>query len=194
MRKPKLGPARRARQVGVVLLTVLGLGLLGLAGSGSASAGTRAYCGLTWGSLPETAESYAGPPVVAARAGRHTCWDRMVFDLRGAPPGYDVRYVSLVRQDGSGAPVPVAGGATLQIHIHAPAYDANYRATLPVRAGASYPAVAGFRTFRQSRYAGSFEGRTTFALGVRARLPFRVFTLPGPGSGSRLVVDVAHFW
>jgi len=29
---------------------------------------------------------------------------------------------------------------------------------------------------------------------VRARLPFRVLTLDGPGSGSRLVVDVAHYW
>ena len=40
--------------------------------------------------------------------------------------------------------------------------------------------------------AGSFEGQTTIGLGVRARLPFRVFVLAGPGSGSRLVVDVAH--
>jgi hypothetical protein len=42
--------------------------------------------------------------------------------------------------------------------------------------------------------AGSFEGYTSLGLGVRARLPFQVFTLDGPGSGSRLVVDVAHFW
>jgi len=25
-------------------------------------------------------------------------------------------------------------------------------------------------------------------------LPFKVYTLDGPGSGSRLVVDVAHYW
>jgi hypothetical protein len=31
-------------------------------------------------------------------------------------------------------------------------------------------------------------------LGVRARLPFRVFKLDGPGEGSRLVIDVAHQW
>ena len=30
--------------------------------------------------------------------------------------------------------------------------------------------------------------------GVRARLPFRAFVLPGPGTGSRLVVDVGHQW
>ncbi|MDQ1596268.1 MAG: hypothetical protein QOH40_2824, partial [Arthrobacter pascens] len=40
----------------------------------------------------------------------------------------------------------------------------------------------------------SFEGYTTLGLGVRARLPFKVFTLAGPGSGSRLVIDVAHHW
>jgi hypothetical protein len=42
--------------------------------------------------------------------------------------------------------------------------------------------------------AGSFEGQTTIGLGVRARLPFRVFTLDGPGNGSRIVIDVAHHW
>jgi hypothetical protein len=49
--------------------------------------------------------------------------------------------------------------------------------------------VTGFSTFRQVAWAGSFEGQTTVGLGVRARLPFRVFTLPG-----RVVVDVAHVW
>ncbi len=43
-------------------------------------------------------------------------------------------------------------------------------------------------------WAGSFEGQTTVGLGVRARLPFRVFTLEGPGDGSRIVVDVARYW
>jgi len=43
-------------------------------------------------------------------------------------------------------------------------------------------------------YAGSFEATTTVGLGVRARLPFRVFVLAGPATGSRLVIDVAHRW
>ena len=55
-------------------------------------------------------------------------------------------------------------------------------------------AVGGFTTFRQVAYAGSFEGQTSFALGVRARLPMRAFILAGPGTGQRLVVDVAHRW
>ena len=46
----------------------------------------------------------------------------------------------------------------------------------------------------QVAMVGSYEGRTTFGVGVRARLPMRVFTLDGPGTGSRLVIDVAHRW
>ena len=49
--------------------------------------------------------------------------------------------------------------------------------------------LVGYRTFRSTRYGGSFEAITQFGLGVRARLPFRVFRLP-----DRLVVDVAHHW
>jgi hypothetical protein len=49
-------------------------------------------------------------------------------------------------------------------------------------------------TFRQVVFDGTFEGQTQIGLGVRARLPFRVFTLAGPGGGSRLVIDVAHRW
>lgn len=55
-------------------------------------------------------------------------------------------------------------------------------------------AVGGYDTFRQVAFLGTFEGETQIGLGVRARLPFRVFTLTGPGAGSRLVVDVAHRW
>jgi hypothetical protein len=54
--------------------------------------------------------------------------------------------------------------------------------------------VSGFTTFRQVAWAGSFEGQSNIGLGVRARLPFRVFTLDGPGTASRLVIDVAHQW
>jgi hypothetical protein len=54
--------------------------------------------------------------------------------------------------------------------------------------------VTGYRTFRQVAFLGTFEGYTTIGLGVRARLPFRVQVLAGPGAGSRLVIDVGHRW
>ncbi len=122
-------------------------------------------------------------PVVGVRTGRHACFDRLVVDLQGRAPGYDVRYVGTVTRDGSGFPVPLKGGAKLQIIMRAPSER-------PFKA----PDVRGYDTFRQVAYAGSFEGQTTVGVGVRARLPFRVTTVAGPGSNSRLVVDVAHHW
>ena len=60
------------------------------------------------------------------RAGRHACFDRLVVDLGGQDVrfgSYDVRYVPLVHADGSGAAVPLRGGADLQVVLRAPAYD-----------------------------------------------------------------------
>ena len=128
--------------------------------------------------------------VHGVRAGRHACFDRLVLDMTGRAPGFDVRYVTTVRSDGSGFPVPVAGGARLAVVAHKGA------TSVP-----TMPSVAGFTTFRQVKWAGSFEGygrtcaATTIALGVRARLPHRVFTLYDASTNrSRLVVDVAHRW
>lgn len=138
--------------------------------------------------------------MVGARVGRHACFDRLVIDLGGKPAGgYLVRYTSGVHADGSGEHVPVTGGAILEVTARAPAHDANYRATVPWRVGTHIVtpeqfSAGGFQTFRDLVYAGSFEGETTFGRGVRARLPFRAFTLDGPGGGSRLVIDVAHRW
>ncbi|HWH28155.1 MAG TPA: hypothetical protein VNU26_04190, partial [Mycobacteriales bacterium] len=78
--------------------------------------------------------------------------------------------------------------------VNAPAHDASYRPTYVPADRRQLVDVAGWRTFRQVAWAGSYEGYTSLGLGVRARLPFRVFVLDGPGDGSRLVVDVAHRW
>ncbi|GAA0626860.1 hypothetical protein HPO96_36305 [Kribbella sandramycini] len=140
-------------------------------------------CPTGWGSLPEANARMVQSPAVAVRSGRHACFDRLVVDIRGRAPGYDVRYVADVTQDGSGHVVPLRGGAKLQLVVRAPS-DRHLKA----------PDVRGYDTFRQIAYAGSFEGQTTVGVGVRARLPFRVTTVAGPGANTRLVVDVAHRW
>jgi hypothetical protein len=160
------------------------------------SVGAAPYCGITWGSLDKSASAGGGGLVTNLRAGQHECWDRLVFDL-DAPgaAGYDVRYVPVVTEDGSGDPVPLAGGAFLQIAVFAPDFDPNTGVPTYQPADRFHAVnVTGFQTFRQVFYGGSFEGVTTAGLGVRARLPFRVFVLAGPGNGSRLVIDVAHRW
>ncbi|SFI52265.1 AMIN-like domain-containing (lipo)protein [Microbacterium saccharophilum] len=172
---------------------LLGAGFLVSAGPAATAA---PYCGITWGSLAEShLIGTMDASLTGVRAGRHACFDRLVIDVRGDIHGYDVRYVTEVRTDASGVPVPVRGAADLQIVAFAPDHDVD-------TGGLTYrPAdkrelvdVAGYSTFRQAAWAGSNEGQSTIALGVRARLPFRTFILDGPGTGSRLVVDVAHRW
>jgi hypothetical protein len=156
-------------------------------------ASTTPYCGIRWGSLAKQATAYTAAPITNVRSGRHDCFDRLVVDLAGAAGGYRVEYVAQVVEDGSGEPVALAGGAFLNVVVHAPAYGADGPTYEPADP-AHVVNVAGYRTFRQVAWAGSFEGQTTLGLGVRARLPFRVFRLSGPGSGSRVVIDVAHRW
>ena len=166
--------------------------------SAAVSQTDRPYCGIYWGSLAE----HSGPAQTTSgkitwiknvRTGRHRCFDRLVVDLRGSAPGYSVRYVNQVRTDGAGVVVPLRGGAKLRVIVRAPAYTPSYRPTYTPLHPSDIVDVTGYRTFRQVAWAGSFEGQSTIGLGVRARLPFRVFTLQDKSS-SRLVVDVAHRW
>ncbi|WP_434992883.1 AMIN-like domain-containing (lipo)protein [Arthrobacter sp. Ld5] len=165
---------------------------LGLAGGPPASA---AYCGITWGSTAKVATSTNNPaPITNVRAGRHVCFDRMVVDVRGRAAGYNVRYVPQYTGIASGLPIPLRGGARLSVTVVAPAYNSAGQPTYRPANPRELVNVAGYCTFRQVALGGSFEGRTSFGLGVRARLPMRVFVLPGPGAGSRVVIDVAHRW
>ena len=177
------------------IITVLGgllVVVLSLLAAPTASAAP--YCGIRWGSLPERASSTETAPLVDVRAGQHACFDRLVLDFAGDADGYSVRYVSTVTMDGSGQAVPLRGGADLEVVAIAPAYDHDGDLTYRPDNRRELVSVSGWRTFRQVAWAGTFEGQTTIGLGVRARLPFRVFTLDGPGDGSRLVIDVAHRW
>lgn len=153
-----------------------------------AATASAPYCGLYWGSLPKRSTSMTTGKVEDVRSGRHTCFDRVVFDI--APGhgkvGYSVRYVSQVTSPGSGLPVSVSGGARIQITVNAPATK-----RVPSTGVVNY---WNWSTFRQLKWVGSFEGYTDFGLGVRARLPMRAFVLQDTDGGQRLVVDVAHRW
>lgn len=171
----------------VLLLAVLAAMFGVVLPAGTAAAAP--YCGITWGSLPKSANPTTVSELVNIRSGRHDCYDRLVFDTNGSVNGYWVSYVDVVTHDPTGDPVPLRGGARLSVTVQAPSYDENGNLTYNPANRSELVNVAGYQTFRQVAWAGSFEGSTTVGLGVRARLPFRVFTLPG-----RVVVDVAHFW
>ena len=183
----------------IALLAVVASTLV-VAGAPTATAHTAPYCGIRWGSLAKLAPEMTGAPVVGVRVGRHACFDRFVVDVGGMPrAGYWVGYTDRFATVGEGEPVSVAGGAILTINARATGRGADGSPALSWRAGHHIVtpgqfAAGGFRTFRDLAFGGSYEGETDFGLGVRARLPFRVFQLDGPGGGSRLVIDVAHKW
>ncbi len=153
----------------------------------SATAATSPYCGISWGSLQKSSTPMTQRAVTNVRSGQHPCFDRLVIDLgQGAGTvGYTVRYVNSVMGP-SGLPVAVNGGAKLQVTVNAPATK-----QVPSSGVVNY---SSWNTFKQLKWVSSFEGYTDFALGVRARLPMRVFTLSNADGGQRLVIDVANRW
>ncbi|HEY0620214.1 MAG TPA: hypothetical protein VGD15_21590 [Kribbella sp.] len=189
----------------MMLLGLAGLAVALIAPVSAAQAQAAPYCGVTWGSLDKNGgsyETYLG--LRRVRAGQHACFDRLVIDLAGDLPAYySVGYVDQVRSpEGSSPPqvgpaargtvIPTRGGARLAIFVSAQLFSDGqliYRPADP----AELVNVTGWQTFRQVAFGAHAYG-ATIGLGVRARLPYRVFTLPGPGHGSRLVIDVAHRW
>jgi hypothetical protein len=187
------GASRRLLLAATLTFTLIGASAA-TAGA-AAGAATAPFCGITWGSLPAAQGDLSPAPLLDLRTGQHDCYDRVVFDFDGAASGYRVRYADNVFSQGRGAVLNVAGGAKLDVTLLEPANDVETGAvTFPHAAGDHLANVAGDRTLRDVVYGGSFEGYTTVGIGVRARLPFRVLTLAGPGGHSRIVIDVAHRW
>lgn len=181
----KRSPIRRT----LIAAALAATALLGSVVAVAAASPAAPSCGITWGSLDKTSGTFSTAAVLDTRTGQHDCYDRLVFDLHGPVTGYTAGYVDQVSMPSSGLPLNVAGGARLSVVLMvdgSPIY--------PFGAGDHVANVAGYRTLRDVVFGGSFEGYTTFGVGVRARLPFRVFALAGPGDHSRIVVDVAHRW
>jgi hypothetical protein len=155
--------------------------------SGTTAAAASPYCGITWGSGNKAAGSLSQASLLTVRTGRHDCYDRVVFEFTGTAKGYRVAYKEAFTQ-ATGQPLSpyTAGGAVIEVVLLEPS-------TL-YGTGQHVANVFGYNTLRDVVAGGSFEGYTTFAVGVRARLPYRVFTLNGPDTHSRIVIDVAHYW
>jgi hypothetical protein len=51
--------------------------------------------------------------------------------------------------------------------------------------------LAGWSSLRAVTFAGSFEGQTTMAVGVRERLPFRILVTSERGL-KHVVLDIGH--
>ncbi|MGW0590766.1 AMIN-like domain-containing (lipo)protein [Streptosporangium sp. NPDC002607] len=128
----------------------------------------------------------ASPAVTGARFGRHQGFDRVVIDLNGDVPGYTVRWVPELVQDGSGDRVDVEGGAYLQLTM-SPAI-AHTEAGKPTWTGGPiFQAQLG--NVQSVVKTGDFEGVVSVGIVLDRRAPFRVLEQKNP---NRLVIDVAH--
>ena len=123
--------------------------------------------------------------------GRHEGYDRVVFQFRGeGVPAYRVQYMEPpLKEDGSGNPVDVAGNAFVVVRMEpASGFDLNTgEGTLvykgPKRIDGS---AAGTSVVQEVVRTGDFEAVLSWAIGLEAKVDFRVTTAASP---SRLIVD-----
>jgi hypothetical protein len=160
------------------MCTFLTLGTLASAQARPLTGGTAPYCGIYWGSLAKSVGSRIGDqiPISSVRTGVHTCFDRVVVDLAGPQP---LAVASYVYGSTNSLQVTVWGWW---------GFDVPVGPTPPVNI---VPGLTAVRSI-SARPVGSY-GQDVF-ITTRGRLPFRLFTLAGPGGGSRVVIDIAHRW
>jgi hypothetical protein len=146
---------------------------------------------LAWRTAPLTVvHTPAVPPVpvvTGIRPGRHPeCrYDRITFDITGAKPGYEIRYVAATTTDWSGDPVTVPGGGTnfLLITFHpAQGHTDTGTGTIPTTS-----AALGYQMLKGYVVTGDFEGHLTVALGLAGTVQVRAGELSG-----RIYLDVAY--
>jgi hypothetical protein len=118
----------------------------------------------------------------------HDTYDRVVFQFRNGVPGYHVEYVEPpLREDGSGNVVKLEGDAFVVVRMEpASGFDLSVPEGELVYTGPRRIAGNGTSVVRQVVRTGDFEAVLTWAVGLDARVPFRVLTLEDP---ARIVVD-----
>ncbi|MDO9443715.1 MAG: hypothetical protein Q7K37_00205 [Dehalococcoidia bacterium] len=119
------------------------------------------------------------------RAASHAGYDRFVVEFEeDVIPTYAVEYVTDTQFTcGQGAPVTVAGNATLRLHLtNARIHNEAGQMTIPTRTLAP-----GLPAIKEAREICGFEGHVTWLLGLQAERPFRMFILQNP---ARIVIDI----
>ena len=157
---------RTAVLSGLALAGLVGLGLPALAGASHAPAGTSR--------------------ITAIRTATHPGFDRLVFELSGKlPTSTVVQWAPRITQDGSGATVPAAGNAFLQIGLSGvTGYSSSHQSTF-----GALRRSTGNENLNQLVHAGEFEGMVSFGAATMARTYYSVQKLTNP---SRVVIDIGN--
>ena len=121
--------------------------------------------------------------------GSHDGYDRVVFQFRNGLPGYRVEYAEPpLREDGSGDVVDLDGNAFVVVRMEpASGFDLSVPEGELIYTGPRRLPGAG-ESVQEVVRTGDFEALLTWAVGLEARVPYRVLTLEEP---ARIVVDFA---
>lgn len=129
--------------------------------------------------------------VMSVRVGQHACFDQVTFDIKTTSPvGSHFDYTDTPMSAGSGhSPYPpIAGGAVLQGSVFAPGYDLR-------ETGASHSYgpeyFEGWKALREVRFDVSFEGQTSFYIGVFQDNAFRMRSWQD-GDVRKIIIQIAH--
>ena len=129
----------------------------------------------------------AAPILRDVRIGQHEDFDRIVFefDSEGLPQ-WHVAYLDGPPADcGTGAEVPLAGDATLQVRFS----GANAHTEAGESTSGPRRRAVGQPSLRELVRTCDFEAEVTWVAGVAGRKAYRPRVLVEP---SRLVLDIAH--
>lgn len=137
---------------------------------------------------PDTADPSGDALVTVTdiRIGRHTGFDRVVFEVDGTgTPGWDARYVDDPASQGSGDPVDVEGEAALQVTLTG--IGLPHDTGVEEWSGPDPLSISETRTVTEVAWDATFEGQSVAFIGTTTEAPFRVFLLEDP---VRVVVEV----
>ncbi|MGW1884497.1 AMIN-like domain-containing (lipo)protein [Streptomyces sp. NPDC001970] len=137
---------------------------------------------------PQSAPPKSAAPAIAlvtnARWGGHGSFDRIVIDVRGTLPPVTVTPVKVLRYDGSGQKVPLAGKYFLEIKLSpAAAHDDAGRSVYkgPRLIKVWLPTLKGLAL------TGDYEAAVTFGAAFDTKPAYKILRLHAP---ERIVVDV----
>jgi hypothetical protein len=151
----------------------------------SAAAGDSAAAEWTAGIVAVETPGAGVATLQEIRTARHAGFDRVVFTLSPAVPGYHLEYVDRpVRSCGSGEAVPLPGDGWLEVRLspaaaHTEAGEATVGREVPV----------ALANVRRLVLTCDFEAVVVWVLAVGSPNRYRVTVLEGP---PRLVVDLRH--
>ena len=156
----------------------IGLAAAVLAG-GTVTTGAFAHSTTSTTAKVVTRHPSPTPAVTGVRWASHTGYDRVVFDIDGGAPGYDVRYVTSPATCAKGDAVNLGTARYLQVKLTpATAHSLSNTTRSPY-----------LPTLKKLRKTCDFEADVTYVLGLDHKAGFHVTTLTG---GTRIYVDIAH--